>query len=322
MKLTEAMRFLSPAIEKQNKILPVLSHIRITQGYAVASNGMLAMAAPVALPLTCTPNGLLLEKAVERFGDEFSATQQPNGDLFFKDKKFSVTIPCTTDEFPMPDFRGDPVTPGKGVLDKLKKLLPFTTKDEDNPWMGTILLRDSMAIATCGHTLAWMSVDMVAGVELAIPANAVKAMVELKEEPEYLARSKDRFVAVYSGGRFLSYPLIHTSWGRTAVLVKQPAVDPVPEGLWDAVRAIQPFAQPGTNSLTFYLLPGAVASDRGGVGARMEVPGLASLTSSRSWCYPSVKLIERYATGLQLEGRFGAWAGDGIQGRMALGTLA
>ena len=318
MELTEVMRFLSPAIEKQNKILPVLSHIRITQGYAIAYNGMLAMAAPISLPLTCTPNGLLLEKAVERFGNEFSATQKPNGDLFFKGGGFSVTIPCTTDEFPMPNFDGQPATAGKGLLDKLKKLLPFTLRSEDDPWMGTILLREGNAIATCGHTLAWMPVDMVAGVELAIPADAAKAMVELKEEPEYLARSQDRFVAIYSGGRFMSCPLVHTGWPKTDNLVRPQTVGPIPAGLWDAVRAVRPFTLPGENSGTFYLLDDAVASDRNGIGARMEVPGLVG---GLCWYYPSVKLIEKHATGVRLEGRFGGWAGDGIQGRMRFGTI-
>ena len=319
MKLTDAMRFLSPAIEKQNKILPVLSHIRITQSYAIAYNGMLAMAAPVSLPLTCSPNGLLLEKAVEKFGDEFAATQQPNGDLFFKGGKFSVTIPCTTDEFPMPDFSGQPVIQGIGLLDSLKKLLPFTSKDKDYPWMDSILLRDGKAIATCGHTLAWVDVPLVAGVELAIPADAAEAMVDLKEEPEYLAKSADRFVAVYSGGRFLSYPLIHTAWAKTSTLVVPQEVRPIPAGLWEAIKVIQPFTQPGENAMTFYLLDGAVASDRGGVGAKMEVPGLVG---GMFWFYPSVKLIERHATGLRLEGRFGGWVGDGIQGRMRFGTIA
>ena len=319
MKLTDAMRFLSPAIEKQNKILPVLSHVRITQNYAIAYNGMLAMAAPVSLPLTCSPNGLLLEKAVEKFGDEFAATQQPNGDLFFKGGKFSVTIPCTTDEFPMPDFSGQPVMSGKGFLDALKKLLPFTTKDDDQPWMDGILLRNGKAIATCGHTLAWMAVEMAQDVELLIPADAATAMVEIKEEPEYLACSKDRFVATYSGGRFLSYPLIHTKWPKTETLSQQPKTAPVPQGLWEAIKAVQPFTQPGENALTFYLGEGAVASDKGGVGARMEVPGLVA---NCSWVYPSVRLIERYATGLLLEGKHGAWTGNGIQGRMALGKLA
>lgn len=315
MKLTEAMKFLSPAIEKTNKILPVLSHIRITQGYAVASNGMLAMAAPIALPLDCTPNGLLLEKAVERFGDDFSATQQANGSLYFKANGFQVTVPCTTDYFPMPDFSGEPVLPGAGLLAALKRLLPFTTKTEDQPWRDGILLRGGKALATCGHTLAWVPVALPEGVEVVIPSDAARAMLEIGLEPEYLARSQDRLVVVYSEGRFLSYPLIHTPWPATANLVEHQPTQPVPEGFWKAIRDIQPFTLPGTNADTFYLLDGAVASDKAGIGAKADVPGVLGGWSCN---YSAIRLIEKHAKKINFTSRFGSWEGDGICGKIAL----
>lgn len=314
MKLTEAMKFISPAIEK-NKFLPVLSHIRIEQGYAIAYNGELALAAPVALPLACTPNGLLLEKAVERFGDDFSATQQPNGSLFFKGGGFSVTIPCTTDHFPMPDFSGNPILPGKGLLGAFKKLVPFTQHNNDQLWRDTILLRGGKALATCGHTLAWVFVELPEGVEVSIPAGAVRAMLEIGEDPEYIAKGEDRIVAVYSGTRFLSYPLIHTPWPPTTNLVEHQPTTPVPEGFWQAIKDIQPFAMPGTNQDTFYFLNDAVASDKSGIGAKKEIKGV---TGGWSCNYSAIKLIEKHAKKIKFDCKFGSWEGDGIFGKVAL----
>ena len=318
MKLTEAIKFLSPAIEKKNKILPVLEHVRITQKYAIAYNGMLALAAPCYLPLDCTPNGIMLEQAVKRFGDDFTAVQKPNGDLYFDGNKFKVTIPCTTDIFPMPDFSGTPVMAGVGFLDKLKKLLPFTnTHDTKNPWQGGILLRDGKAAATCGHTLAFCPVDIPAGIDLLVPAEAAEAMISIGEEPDYIARGSDRFVVVYSNGRFLSAPLIHTSWPAINKIGKSAGDCGIPSGFFEGVRAIEPFGV-GDERGTFFIRDGFLSSSRDSTGAKVEV---SRLVGNWSWIYASARLVERHCKHLSLGDRFAAWAGDGIEGRVRLGEV-
>ena len=318
MKLTEAIKFLSPAIEKTNKVLPVLEHIRITHNYAIAYNGMLALAAPCALPLDCTPNGIMLEEAVKRFGDSFTAVQKPNGDLYFEGNKFKVTIPCTTDVFPMPDFSGTPIMAGAGFVDKLKKLLPFTNShDLKNPWQASILLRDGKASATCGHTLAFCPVDIPAGVDLALPVEAVDAMVKIGEAPDYIARSEERFAAVYSEGRFLSSPLIHTPWPSIKKIGEPAGECGVLKGFFEGVRAIENFGI-GEEKGTFFLRNGHLASSRDSSGAKIDVDGLVG---DWSWIYASVKLVERHCKHLRLDDKFAAWAGDGIEGRIRLGEV-
>jgi hypothetical protein len=318
MKITEAIKFLSPAIEKKNKIQPVLEHVRITQNYAIAYNGMLALAAPVALPLTCTPNGIMLEEAVKRFGDNFTAVQKPNGDLYFEGNKFKVTIPCTTDDFPMPDFSGTPVMSGKGFVDKIKKLLPFT--DDNNnlaPWMGSILLRDGRAYATCGHTLAFCPVDIPEGSDLALPVEAAEAMVQIGEEPEYIARGEHRLSVVYSGGRFLSSPLVHTPWPAVKQIGHPAAQCGVLPGLFEAIKSIEPFGI-SNDRQNFYIGNGYVSSARDGQGARMEVEGLVG---NWSWNHLSVRLIEKHCKHLQINAKTSSWSGDGIEGRLRIGDL-
>lgn len=315
MKLTETMSFLSPAIDKKNKLNPVLDHICITRGYAIAYNGMLAMAAPVPLSLECAPNGALLEQAVKRFGDEFSATQKANGDLFFRGNGFSVNIPCTTDSFPMPSFDSTPIMAGTGFVDKLKKLLPFTNADDDNnPWMGGVLLRDGKAVATCGHSIAWCEVDIPTGIDILIPVEVVEAMVQIKEEPEYIAKGEDKFVAVYSGGRFVASPLIHTTWPSLVNIISKVEIGQIPTDFFKQAKAIEPFGTGAMRDL-FYIFDDCVASHRDGSGARADVLGLVG-----SWelCHSSLKLIERHAKLLNLNTKLGRWAGEGIEGAIRL----
>ena len=318
MKLTEVMHFLSPAIDKRNKLNPVLEHVRITQGYAIAYDGVLAMAAPVGIPLSCTPNGTLLKQGVKRFGDEFAATQKPNGDLFFQGKGFSVTIPCTTDEFPMPDFGGTPVMSGSGLLENFKKLLPFVQFSEDLPWQGSLLIRDSKMYATCGHTLAFCPVAVDPTIQLQIPLEAAEAIVEIGQDPEYIAKSEDRFVAVFSEGRYLSCPPIHTSWPRLEKIGNPAGQCGVLPGLFKAIHDVEPFGV-GEGKISFFLRDGFVCSSRDNTGAKAEVEGLVG---NWSWIYPSVKLIEKHCKHLRIGETFAAWAGDGIEGRVRLGKIA
>lgn len=320
MKLTEVMHFLSPAIDKRNKLNPVLEHVRITQGYAIAYDGVLAMAAPVGIPLTCTPNGTLLEQGVKRFGDEFAATQLTNGDLFFQGKGFSVTIPCTTDEFPMPDFSGQPVMGGVGLVNNLKKLLPFTTVDDNFPWQASILVRQGKMYASCGHTAAFCSIALDPSIEMQIPLEAAEAIVAIGEDPDYLAIREDCFIAVFSGGRYLSCPPIYTKWESVAKIGKSANLpDGILPGFFKAVKDIKPFGKVGQEKTTFYIRDGYVCSSSDNRGAKADVEGLVG---NWYWLYASVKLIEANATALRFENGYVSWAGDGIEGRARLGKIA
>lgn len=319
MQLTETMKFLSPAIEKRNKLQPVLEHVRVTQNYAIASNGIISVAAPCNLPLDCTPNGIMLEQAVKRFGDDFAATQLPNGSLYFKSKKFEVTIPCTSDFYPMPNFAGTTVMSGLGFLDKLKRLIQFTKKDDNNyPWYGSILLREGKAFATCGHTLAFCPVEIAEGTDLSLPVEAVEAMLEIGEEPDFLAQG-ELMVAVYSGGRYLSCPPIRTPWPAAVSRIGEaPGPAGIPQGLFEAIWEVQPFGV-GAEKGTFFLRDGHVASSRDKTGAKSEVPGLKG---NWSWNYAAAKLVEKHAINIRLDSKFASWDGDGIEGRTRLGEIA
>ena len=318
MKLTETMKFLSPAIEKTNKILPVLEHVRITQGFAIASNGELSIACPCPIPLECTPNGTLLEQAVKRFGDGFTAVQKPNGDLYFEGNKFKVTIPCTSDFYPMPDFSGTPVMSGKGFVAKIKKLLPFVNEwDEDKPWQNGILLRDGQAFATCGNVLAFCQIDIANGVDVTIPKILAEAMTEVLEEPEFICKSSDKTIVVYSENRFMSAPTIQTGWPSTVKKGNSPGNCGIPEGFFEAVKSIEPFGI-GGEKYKFYIRDGYVASSIDSTGAKAEVVGV---TGNWFWNYNAVKLIEKHCKNLQLGREFVSWSGDEIEGRSRLGKV-
>lgn len=326
MLLSETIRFLAPAIEKDNKILPVLNHLYITQGYAIAYTGTLALCCPVAIPDTFAPLAHEFAAAAKRVGDTFQCMILENGDITLQGNKLRVTIPCTTEPFPIPDFQGTPTlqaVPGFSLVETLRKLIPFAVPDvESRPWMGTILLRGDKAIATCGSAMAWCDLPVTVPFDVTIPVEAAQAIVSGKEEPLYLAASETRFSVGYTGNRFLSSPTIATPWPSSAAIQKfldaTPAVDPIPEGFFEAARTLRPFMGKVATARV-YFADGKVFLRRQAGAAEVTVEGLT--IHGKSMMVGSMTLLEQFATHMAWDGKFVGWSGDGVRGCIQLGGM-
>jgi len=324
--LSETIRFLAPAVGKDNKILPVLDHLYITQGYAIAYTGTLALCCPVAIPDTIAPLAHEFAAAAKRVGDSFQCMILDNGDVTLQGNKLRVTIPCTTEHFPMPDFQGAPtlrMENGFSLVATLRKLIPFALPDSDQrPWMGTVLLRGNKAIATCGYSMSWCELPVFVPYDVTIPVEAAKAIVALDEEPVYLAGSETRFSVGYNGNRFLSSPTISTPWPSSEVIQKfldaTPAVDPIPEGFFEAARTLRPFMGKVATARV-YFADGKVFLRRQAGAAEVTVDGLA--IQGRSMMVGSMTLLEQFATHMAWDGKFVGWSGDGVRGCIQLGGM-
>lgn len=322
MNLTETVKFLSPAIDKENSILPVLDHVRLQGGYAIAYDGELAMCCPCDLPLTASPRGWTLEKAVEMLPDGYQVVQLPNGDLEFvsasKESKRRVVVPCTTDEFPVPDFNYvNPLPSPANLREVLKSLLPFVydKPDPNRPWINTVLLRHGKAVATGIHTMAWRSLDIPQDVDVNIPLKAVRAMLSTKDDPAWIACTQMRFVAIYSDGRFLSTPSVATSWpDAVATLIQPVIIDKDATPLLAAMGTVTGFVPKDDH---FYFVNGTVATEADGRGASCELDTPAGLAGKfiTKECY---SLIHKLAKRFSINGDVFSWRGDSLEGRYRL----
>lgn len=323
MNLTDTIKFISPAIDKKNTILPVLDHVRIVGGYAIAYDGELAMCCPCDLPLTASPQGWTLEKAVELLSDGYQVVQLPNGDLEFvsatKGAKRRVVVPCTTDEFPMPDFNyANPLPAPADFKETLRALLPFCydKEDKNRPWISTILLRHGKALATTVHTLAWKRSGVPLDVDVNIPRKAVEAMLATKDDPAWISCTPLRFIAIYNDGRFLSTPSVATSWPKASVetLITPLIMDKDITPMLDAMSAVAGFVP---KEGEFYFIDDAVATEPDGRGASCELevpPLLKGRYIVKEWYALAAKVAKRYS----LHGDVFAWRGDAIEGRYKL----
>lgn len=325
MTLAETIAFISPAIDKKNNILPVLDHVRIQGNYAIAYDGELAMCCPCELPLTASPQGWTLEKAVELLTDGYQVAQLENGDLhFFSDKgaKRKIVVPCTTEAFPMPDFNyTNPIPAPENLKEALRMLLPFCSDDEDEnrPWINTILFRHGKASATSVHSMAWCSIGTPLEVDVNIPRKAVDAILHTKDSPAWISCTERRFVAIYSDGRFLSTPSVATSWPALVSKLIEPVImetDATP--LVEAMATISAFVPKYGD---FHFVNGTVASEPDGRGASCEVPllpGMEGMAYAGEGYKQCAKHMKRYA----IKGKMLAWRGDKIEGRNQLRKIA
>lgn len=326
MNLSDTIKFIAPAICKKNSTLPVLNHVRFVGGYAIAYDSELAMCCPCDLPLTASPQGWTLEKAVEQLGQGYQVVQLPNGDLEFvssdKGAKRRIIVPCTTDEFPMPDFNyTNPLPAPSDFRSALRSLLPFMFDKEDanRPWVRTILLRHRKAVATSGHTIAWRPLDIPEDVDVNIPRKAVEAIVSTKDDPAWIACTPTRFVAIYNDGRFLSTPSVSTPWPTKIADLIQPVQIHMDIGpLFAALASIAPFIP---RDESFYCVNGTVATEPDGRGASCEIVLPAIMEGKHiagDWYRQCAKVAKRFSA----HGTWLAWDGDEIEGRSMLGKTA
>lgn len=321
MHISETLAFLSPAINKKNSVMPVLEHVRIQGNYAIAYDSELALCCPCELPFTASPHGWTLERAVKLLQEGYQVAQLPNGDLqFFSGDggKYKVVVPCTTDEFPIPDFNyASPIAAPVNFRDALRKLLPFvfTERDEERRYLETILLRNGKAFATCKHTMAWCDLGLPPEIDVNIPRKAVEAMAALPDSPEWISCTPLRFVAIYSGGRFLSTPSVVTQWPASVSKITEPVEmrhEAAP--LLESLQSLDRFVTKADN---IYFVNGAVATERDGRGASC-LTAYDPVAEGRKVAAHSITLAKKHAKKIGYQKEFIAWEGDGIEGRSCL----
>lgn len=311
MKLSDTIRFVAPGIGGK-VLLPILSHLRIESGYAVSYDGVLALACPIPVTTTCSPHADTFKRAALKVGDDFQSVLMPNGDVVLTGNKVRIQVPCSTEPFPSLNelFLGTPILAGGGLLPILKKLLPFTNElVKERPWMNTVLLRGNHAHATCGYAMAQADLPFSVPMDISVPVVAIDAMVAIKEEPVEIRACAERFTVCYSDGRFLSCPTIQTPWPDLSVILGPRETHPIPEGLFEAIHAIEPFSKDGN----LWLNRDTVATVPQDGGAQATVPGLPSAGKTS---FHGFRLAEPHALTMDLGGKPIAWAGEGIRGRI------
>ncbi len=277
-KLAEALNFVAPANVEGEE--PYKAHCRVAGKMITATNGLFTAGHAIEEEFALCPHTGRLIDALNRAGTTLALTENENGTLLVKGDKIRATVPCLAgDQIPqiMPDANvaaiDDRIKEGFG------KLLPLIDYEGDRVIEVSVLLQANSMFATNGCIIFehWHGIDLPPG--LVIPKTFAKAVAATTKKLTGFGFSAKSVTFYFEDGSWYKTQVYEEPWPNVDHLFDFPTFfAPVPEGLWEAVKAIESFSKDGAVHFHEEKLKTTYDNyqDRGGplYGATYDVPGL------------------------------------------------
>lgn len=289
-KLSEALNFIAPAAGDEG----AWAHARIAANWIVAANGVLAAGHAIEEELALCPHIGRLIDALNKSGQTLALTEKDNGTLFVSGDKLRAIVPC------IPGDTLAPVMPDPRIAvidDRIKegfaKLLPLTKEAAERTLEISILLRANSMFACNGQVIFefWHGIDLPPG--MAVPKPFCAAVTGSAKALAGFGYSATSVTFYFEDGAWIKTQLYRNDWPNVDALFEyQSFPAAVPEGLFEAVRAIESFSDDGgvhfhdeklKSSYDNYREDGPV------YGATYDVPGLQQ---GHSFTAKLLRLIE------------------------------
>lgn len=289
--MLETLKFVQGAVAKKD-FLPELTHFVIENGRVQGFNGALGLSSPINCPLNVKPRAVPFVKALMACRAEVKIGLTPTGRLSIKSGAFKAFIDCHTDEVAKLSPEGETVQLNGNLLAVLKKLAPFISEDASRPWSRGIYINGKSAYVTNNIILCeyWLGYTFPRPIN--IPRMAVTELLRIGKEPVNLQTDGNSATFHYEGGRWLRTQLVVAEYPDfSSILTGQANLDPIPEGLFDAVETVTPFAD---DLGRIFLGDELVATSRvEGDGASVAVEGVHA-----DGCYHSkyLMMLKGFAT--------------------------
>lgn len=311
MTLKDAIAFVIPATDDWT---PAGEHVRLSNGYAVASDGVLSAGHPIKETFALCPHAEKLHAALKRVGDSFSVTEMDKGRLSVKGGKLRAIVPCVGNET-LPDIGPDPMI--APINDKLgqafKTLLPLVREDGETLVEFSFLLNGGSLTATNRQTIfqAWHGINMP---KLIVPRKFGK-----------LAASLDGLKGFGFSKRSLTFWYANDSWIRTQLADGEwPDVDkvlgvasapaPVPTDLKEAIKSVIDFSDDGAINLSEGKVKSSFGKDLS--GATYDCEGL---TTKACFSAKQLLLVLNVATHIDFDTHKdrAPFIGEGLRGMIS-----
>lgn len=271
------LKFVQGAVSKKD-YQPALTHFLIKDGRVTGYDGTIALSSPIDIDIDAAPKAVPFIKAIERCTHETTAIAlMDSGRLRLKSGKFKCTIECTDEMAVLSEIKpeGDEVPTSERLVEAMRVLEPFIATDASRPWATGILLRGFSAYATNNIIIAqyWLGEGMH---EINLPYSAIKELTRIGQTPERIQISQNSATFHFAGGRWMRTQLLDASWPDVDRILEAAFegadLQPIPEGLFDAVDIVSPFSDKEKN-LRFHenLI---TTSLEGEAGAGYEVQGI------------------------------------------------
>jgi len=277
--MLKSLRFVQGAIQK-NGVRPELEHFQIKGGRIVGFNGYMALSSPIDLDLEALPKAGLFHKALQACGENIAITQTDAGRLYLKSGAFSAFIPCTERMIYEAAPEGEVFPAPPGLAATFRRMLPFISEDASRPWSMGLSMADGCYTAT-NNVILLQVWDGHTCPRFNCPRFAVTEIARMDEDPVSIQVSPSSVTFHYPDSRWLRTQRLDEDWPlemMNKILHGQTkALQPLPDGFFDAVDLLAPFAVDGPSS-TLYFLDGTISTGKAGAqeGAAMDLPGLPS----------------------------------------------
>lgn len=243
--MLEALKFVQGAVAKRD-FVPEMKHFVVQDGMVRSFNGTLALCSPIDFDVACAPQAVPMVQAIQRCEDVAALSLTKANRLRVSSGAFTALIKCVELEgLPHQHPEGKHVElDGAAMMEAIRVLTPFVGNDASRPWSNGILLRGQSAYATNNVCLAefWLGTEMPITVN--IPMAAIKEMVRIEQPPTHVQVCDHSVTFHYADGRWLRTQLYSVNdWPELRPLLERPAAPlPVPEGLFEGLEMLKPFA--------------------------------------------------------------------------------
>lgn len=242
--MIDALKFVQGAVSTKDMV-PAMKYFRIEEGTVRAFNGILALCSPIDLDMACSPLATPTVKAITQCENVVSIGLTKANRLRIESGPFKTFVPCIEEPIPTHTPLGDGFEfDGEAFIVALKALLPFVGSDASREWANGILLRGQSAIATNNVCLVeyWLGFTMPHTMNIPLPA--IKEILRIKEPPVFASCDGNSLTLFYGEGKWLRTQLYSTSWPDFERVFNQPGeLQTLPDTLFDALKAIKPFAE-------------------------------------------------------------------------------
>lgn len=252
---------------------PYETHVLLKDNWATMYNGIIAGGERITENLNICPQSDLLIQALSKCGQTIAYTQLDTGRLSIKSDKFRAIIPCLPlDEMPI-QYPDEQIAV---VDDRLKVAIsavsPLSKEGDDSIVTASILINRGSVLATDRQVMIeyWHGIDLPP--YLALPKAIIDPLTRNVKKLSGFGLSSSSCTFHFEDKSWLRSQFFAEKWPDIRpILDISCSPDPLPEGFYEAVKALEPFSDDGY----VYFDTNVMRSHRhADAGASYEVPGL------------------------------------------------
>jgi DNA polymerase III sliding clamp (beta) subunit (PCNA family) len=208
--MLEILKFVKAAVGDDE---PLYRHFfQIRGGRITATNGRMAIQAPIPLDLDCCPHAGQFIKAIAACDDMISLSYEA-GRLLVRSGRLKIPV-ALCDPATFPDIRPEgqihPIP--APLLPIFRRLLPFVSTDDARPWYKAIKFVNQSAYATNNISVVEHYIPVNFPVIATIPADAIRELVRMNLEPHSIQAEPHKVTFHLPGGAWVACMVTAERW--------------------------------------------------------------------------------------------------------------